>query len=140
MSTRIVKHMNSGRENVRKCSSDLKVHKKTHMKMLRHENAVRKSANWFNNSFSPPLFFSPSSNHNDTGIMEHSTDEDDPTQDTQDHFVGMISHLKIWKNVLSESEIRYSRFSISYFKYLLFYLFHSKFDFRLCSFVKFMQI
>lgn len=39
-------------------------------------------------------------------IMEHSTDEDDPTQDTQDHFAGMISHLKIWKSVLSEQEIR----------------------------------
>lgn len=39
--------------------------------------------------------------------MEHSTDEDDPTQDTQDHFVGMIAHLKIWRSVLSEEEIRY---------------------------------
>ncbi len=38
--------------------------------------------------------------------MEHSTDEDDPTQDTQDHFVGMIAHLKIWRSVLSEEEIR----------------------------------
>lgn len=39
-------------------------------------------------------------------IMEHSTDEDDPTQDSMDQFVGMIAHLKIWKSVLPEAEIR----------------------------------
>jgi len=40
-------------------------------------------------------------------IMEHSTDDDDPMpQDTQDHFMGMIAHLKIWKAILPEMEIQ----------------------------------
>jgi hypothetical protein len=74
-------------------------------------NAQKREANVFKDgTFTMPLAVQGQLEANGKNlairIMEHSADEDDPNQDGQDRFTGMISHLKIWKAVLTESQMR----------------------------------